>query len=146
MSVVATAKARLVGTSNVLAALLPGVTVAYAAPVRDLPRELVYGGTVIGPVELAAYAGGARVKRTEDLTVMIHIRVYKPGATREFTDGRAAEIADVIANYVAANWTLGDLPELKKAVVAGVETDGWSDDDGSGSTYDMAIGLMSYLT
>lgn len=146
MSVVATVKARLVGTSNVLAALLPGVTVAYAAPVRDIPRELVYGGTVIGPVEVAAYAGGARIKRTEDLTLMIHIRVYKPGATREVTDGRAAEIADVISNYVAANWTLGDLPELKKAVVAGVETDGWTDDDGCGSTYDMAIGLMSYLT
>jgi hypothetical protein len=146
VSVVASVKSRLVGTSNVLAALLPGVVVAYSAPVRDIPRELVYGGTVIGPVEVAAFAGGGRIKRSEDLTTLLHIRVYKPGATREWTDGRAAEIADVIANYIAANWTLGDLPELKKAVVAGVETDGWSDDDGSGSTYDMAIGLMSYLT
>lgn len=146
MSVAASVKAYLCGTTGELADLLPGVAVTYSEPTRDIPRELVYAGQVLGSVELAAFAGGARVKRTEDLTLMLHVRVYKPGQDRETTDARAVAIADVITQYIAANWTLFGLAELKKAAVSGVELDGWSDDEGTCSTLDIAVGLMSYLT
>lgn len=147
MSVAASAKAKLVGTSNVLAALLPGVIVKYSAPVKDIPRELVYGGEVTGPVELAAMAGGARVKRSEELILQLHVRVYKLGKeTTEASDARAVAIGDVIANYIAANWTLGDVPDLKKAVVSGVDLSGWTDDAGAGSVLTLAVSLSSYLT
>lgn len=146
MTVVASAKARLVGTSGVLAALLPGVDVTYSPP-RDIKRDLVYGGQVAGPVELAAMAGGTRVKRQEDLTFPLYVRVWKPGAkTAETAEARAAEIGDVIALYIAADWTLGGLADLKKASVSALDLDGWTDDDGAGSVLTLTIGLMSYLT
>lgn len=150
MSVVASAKSRLVGEAGVLAPLFTGdlasVKVLYSEPTKDVPRELVYGGEVTGPVELSAMAGGARVKRSESLILQLHIRVWKPNNSREQADARAAAIAEVICNYVAANWTLGDLADLKKAVVSGVDLSGWTDDDGSGSLLTLAVSLTSYLT
>lgn len=152
MSVAAAAKAYLVGENSVLRPLLnpsPSggqVIVGYSAS-RDNPREEVYGGTVVGPVEPAAFAGGGRVRRAENLTLMLHIRVYKPGEkTTEASDARAIAIGTVIDQYLATkdNWTLGGL--VLRAGVAGVELNGWTDDDGAGSTYDLAIGLMSHLT
>jgi hypothetical protein len=146
MSVAASVKAYLVGESGVLVDLLRPVKVAYSLP-RDIPRELVYGGTVIGTTALAAFAAGGRVKRSEELTLLLHVRVHKPGAaTAETAEARALEIAQPISDYLAANWTLGDLPELKSATLAGVELDSWVDDDGAGSTLDLGIALMSYLT
>lgn len=147
MSVAASAKARLVGASGVLDALLPGVTVTYSPP-RDLDREHVYGGfTVAGAVELKAMASGVRVKRSEDLTFQLYVRVWEPGAaTTETTDARAVEIADVITVYIAANSTLGDLAELKLAQTSGIQLEGWVDDDGAGTTLTIAVALMSYLT
>lgn len=148
MSVVASAKALLLGESGVLAAQLPGVKVSYSDPSRDEPREAVYGGSVAGPVRLAAFAGaGGRVRRTEELTLQLHVRVYIPGKkTCEASDARAVAIGDVICNYIAANWTLGDLPDLKKATVDAVDLDGWLDDTGAGSTLTISVGLLSYLT
>lgn len=147
MSALVSAKQRLVGSAGVLAPLLTGVTVAYSMPVKDIPRELVYGGSVVGPVELSAFAGGSRVKRKEELTLLIHVRVYKPNKTAEEIEARLVEIADVITLYIAANWTLGDLAELKLAKVAGYELgEPWTDDDGSGSTLTIAVELTSYLT
>lgn len=148
MSVLASAKAYLLGGSSPLAALLPGVTVAYSDPSRDEPRESVYGGSVVGPVALAAFASaGGRMRRTEELTLRLVVRVYEPGhKTTEATDARAVEIADVITGYIATNWTLGDLAELKKATVDAVDLDGWLDDAGAGSVLTISIGLMSYLT
>lgn len=147
MSVVASVKAYLVGASGVLAPLMPeDVIVEYSEPTRDLPRELVHAGTVVGPVELKAFSGGVRVKRSEDLTLMLHVRVYRPGQTRETTDARAVVIGDVITTYIAANPTLGGLAELKLAQVTGVELGGFTDDEGNCSTLDISVGLMSYLT
>lgn len=146
MSVVASAKAALVGEGGVLAPLLSGVTVSYSPP-RDLLRECVYGGQVSGPVELKAMAGGGRVKRSETLTLLLFVRVWKPGGkTTETVEARAAAIGDVIALYIAANWTLGDVADLKKAEVSALDLDGWVDDDGAGSVLTMTVGLMSYLT
>jgi hypothetical protein len=145
VTVVASAKAALLGASSVLEPLLPGVTVSYSPP-RDLLRECVYGGQVSGPVELKAMAAGGRVKRSEELALRLYVRVWKPGGqTTETVEARAAEIGDVIALYIAANWTLG-LPELKSAAVTALDLDSWTDDDGAGAVLTMTVGLMSYLT
>lgn len=145
MSVAAAAKAYLVGRNSVLAPLLPGVQVTYSLP-RDIKRELVYGGQVAGPVELKAFAAGGRVKRSETLTLALHVRVAKPNENTQDADARAVEIGDVIAGYIAANWTLGGLADLKLAQISGVELDSWTDDDGAGSLLTIAVSLTSYLT
>lgn len=147
MSVAASAKAYLVGAQGVLVALLDPVKVGYSMP-KEIPREMVYGGTVIGTTTLAAFAGGGRMKRTEELTCLIHVRIWTPGRGKsaETTEARALEIGTTISNYIAANPTLGGLAELKSATVAGVELDSWADDDGAGTTLDLGIALMSYLT
>lgn len=147
-TVAAAAKAQLLGTSGVLSGLagMSGVTVSYSLP-RDVPREIVYGGQVSGPVSLAAMQGGARIKRQEDLTLHLHIRVYKPGqSTTEASDTRAAAISTVIEEYIAANPTLGGVADLKKAAAEAVELDGFVDDDGATSTLTLTVGLMSYLS
>lgn len=147
MSVLVSAKAYLLGkTTGVLAPLLTGVTVTYSKSVESVPREWVYGGTVTGPVELKAFSGGVRVKQSEDLILMIHVRVHKPNTTEETVEARAAAIKDVIAAYIAANPTFGGLAELKLAKVSGLELNSWTDDDGAGATLDIAVSLMSYLT
>lgn len=146
MTVVASAKARLLGTGNVLDALLPGVTVSYSMP-PTVPEQFVCGGSVAGTVELKAMAGGARVKRSEELSFPLLVRVRTKGAkTTETAEARAAEIGDVIALYIAANWTLGDVADLKKAEVSALNLDGWVDDDGAGATLTLTVGLTSYLT
>jgi hypothetical protein len=147
VSVVAAAvKAKLVGEGNVLAPLLPGVTVAYSQP-RDLNRELVYGGQVAGPVEMAAFAGGAKVKRKEDLIFLLHIRIWKPNTSVEVVEQRAAEIGGVITDYLAANWTLGDLNGLTSASVSNEEMGPpWTDDDGAGTELTFAVSIKTYLT
>lgn len=146
MSVAATAKASLVGSSGVLAALLPGVVVGYS-PSKNQPREEVYAGDVAGPVALVAFAGGQRVRRSEELTFPLVVRVYKPGQeTSETAEARADEIGDVIGDYIAANWTLGDLAELKKTAITSVNLSGWTDDDGAGAVLTLTVELTSYRT
>jgi hypothetical protein len=148
-SVAAAAKAKLVGTGNVLSGLtgLELFTVAYTPPTRDIPRLLIYGGKVSGPVQLAAMMGGTRIKRTEELNLTLHIRVFEPGhATSEATDIVAAAASTVIENYIAANPTLGGVASLQIAKVESYELEGWSVDEGSCSVVDLGINLLSYLT
>lgn len=145
MSVVSAAKTRLVGTGNVLAALLPGVIVVYSAP-GDIKRELVYAGDAAGPVELATMAGGTRVKVSEQPSFPLVVRTWKPGTrTTEAAEARADEIYDVIINYLAANWTLG-VSGLLKATVTGYELTGWTDEDGSGAVLTLTVELTSQRT
>ena len=146
MTVIASVKAALVGESGVLAALMPaGVKVFYSAP-GDIKRDIVYAGRVSGPVDLKGFAGSARVKRSENLNLLLHVRVWTPGQkTTETVEARAAAISDVIALYIAANWTIGDLANLVKATVDAVDLDSWTDDDGAGAVLTMTVGLMSYL-
>jgi hypothetical protein len=145
VTVVASAKRALVGAGNPLEALLPKVAVSYSPP-GDLPREAVYGGPVVGPVELRAMAGGARVKRREDLQLQLTVRVHRPGdRTTEDSDARAAEIGEVICLWIAANWTLGDVPDLKSAKVSGLDLGSWLDDDGAYSELQITVALMSTL-
>lgn len=148
MSVAQSAKAYLLGESGgVLAPLLPGVIVGYSAS-PNVPMEEVHGGRVAGPVALAAFApSGGRVRRTEELTLLIHVRVRKKGQrTAETAEARAVEISDVITQYIALNPKLGDLAELLKATVSNVAYDNFADDDGWTATGDISVDLMSYLT
>lgn len=144
MSVAATAKAHLVGVNGVLAPLLTGVQVTYSEP-RDIKRDIVYAGDVAGPVTLAAMAGGGTVKRTEALSFPLIVRVWRPNAkSAETADARADAIGDVIANYIAANWTFGGLAELKKAIVSNIQLSSWIDDEGAGSLLIMTVELTSF--
>lgn len=125
---------------------LDGVTVSYSVP-RDLKRECVYGGSITGPVNLAAMKGSGRVKREETLTLQLHIRVTEPGHdTTETTDLRAATLSTHVEEYLAANTTVGGVTNLLKATVDGVDLDGWTDDEGATSVLTLVIGLHSYLT
>lgn len=147
----AAARAALLGENGLLQALpsLAGVTVAYSPP-SVTPRELVYGGQVAGPVGLAAMKGGAggRIKREENLSLQIHIRVYEPGQqSTEGTDARAVQIGAAVEEYIAGNPTLDDLPGLKLAAVEAIDLDpGALDDDGATSLLTLQIALKSYLT
>lgn len=146
-TVAAAAKARLVGTSNVLSGLsgLETVTVAYDMP-RDPPREVIYGGKVEGPVQLVGMRGGSRVKREENLTLQLHIRVYKPGErTTETAETRVAALSTIVEDYIAANYTLGDLADLKLASVASVDLDGFLEDDGATALMTITVALKSFL-
>lgn len=144
----AAAKAALVGTTNVLSALpgLAGVQIAYNTPTRDVPREVVYGGDLSGPVSLSAMRGSGRVKREESLSLRLHVRVNEPGnATTQNTDARAVAICTAIEDYIAANTTLGGVTNLLGASVESVSLDGWIEDEGATSILDLSISLKSYL-
>jgi len=144
--IAAAAKAALVGESSVLAPLMPaGVKVHYSLP-RDIMRSFVYGGAMVGPVELKAMAAGGRVKRSEDIALNLHVRVYLPNGTTEDAEARAAAICDVITDYIAANWTLG-IDGLKAARVISVDMgEPWTDDDGVGSSPTVVVSFMTYKT
>lgn len=146
-TVAAAAKARLLGTGGLLTTLpgLSGVEVAYSMP-REIPREVVFGGTFAGPVSLSAMRGGGRIKREGNVSLQIHIRVSEPGNnTTEATDARAAEIGTAIEEYIAANPTLDALTDLKLAAVESIDGDGWVDEDGATSVLTLQINLKSYL-
>lgn len=147
-TVAAAAKARLVGTSNVLSGLsgLETVTVAYDMP-RDPPREIIYGGKIEGPVQPAAMRGGTRIKREENLTLQLYVRVYQLGQkTTESAETRAVALSNLVEDYIAANHTLGDLPNLLLAQVVGVDLDGFLEDDGATAQVTLAVALKSFLT
>jgi hypothetical protein len=147
-TIAAAAKAALLGRNGVLAGLsgLEGVAVGYDM-LRDAPREMVFGGDAEGSVQLSAFKGGGRLKREENLSLVVEIRVHDKGQeTTEDTDVRAIEISTVIEEYIAANPKLGDLPNLLKATVDGVKLSSWLDDDGATSSVVLTIGLHSFLS
>ncbi len=145
----AAAKARLVGTGNILSGIpgLDGVEISYNQP-TPIPREFVMGGDVQGPVKLSAFrGGGGRVQREEVLSLQLEVRVYETGErSTEQADARAVEIATEIMEFIAANPKLGDLPGLLKATVDNFELIGRLDDEGSSSVVTLTIGLHSFLS
>jgi hypothetical protein len=152
-TIAAAAKKQLVGTSNVLVAVLAGFTgddavkVAYDDP-KDKPRRVVFGGQVAGPVQLSAMRGSARIKREENLNLNLFIRVYEPGhETTETTDTDAVAISALIENYIAANNTLGGVTDLLKASVEGFSLDSFlTDDGGATSIVTLTLSLHSFLS
>lgn len=146
----AAAKVRLVGSESVLRGLagIGEVQVFYDAPPGDkAPREYICGvGDVEGEPDLAAMRSGGRSPRTENLTLSVEVKVYRPGeSTREAGDQRATEIAAVVTQWIAANPTLGNLPELKLAKVVNVNLRGGLDDDGATSSVVITVALLSFL-
>jgi hypothetical protein len=146
----AAVKAKLVGANGVLRGLtgMESVAVAYTPPLRDIPRELVYAGGIGGPVEPVAMKAGTRVKRLERPQVTLYVRVHKKGQKDcEAGDARAVEIATVIENYLAANYTLGGLANLKAALVDDIRLDqGFIEDDGATSMLAISVACQSFLT
>lgn len=147
-TVAAAVKAKLVGSDGVLAGLsgMDQVKVSYSMP-RDLPREVIYSGKVSGSVELAAMRAGGRLRRTENLELNLHIRVHDKGhPTTETVEARAIEISAIVEDWIAANPTLGDVPNLKVAKVQGIELDSGVEDDSATAELTLTIGLLSFLT
>ncbi len=148
-TVAAAAKAALVGANSLLSGLsgLDGVVIGYDMP-RSLPRETIYGGKVSGSVELAAMRGSnGRIRRSEELALNLHIRVHDKGQrTTEAVEARAVQLSMIVEEWIAANPTLGDLPDLKLAKVQGVELEAGIEDDSATADLTLTIGLMSFLT
>lgn len=121
------AKQRLIDLLDASTSLV-GVQVAYSPP-REIERECIFAGKVSGPVELAAMRGGARLMRTERLTLRLYVEVAAPGDDVAAAEARAVELGAVVEELVAGNPTLNDLADLKLAQVAGVELDSGVDDE-----------------
>jgi hypothetical protein len=126
---------------------LAGVQVAYSYPGRTVERECVYGGRIEGATALAAMRAGARLKREEDSVLSLHISVDTPGeASTEAAEARTVALGAPIENHIAANPTLGDVPGLLLARVAGHELDSGVDDESAEAVLTYQIALKSYLT
>ena len=145
-------KSKLVGTGNVLSGLTgmadSGVIVAYDMP-RDIPREVVFGGDIAGPVELEAFRqdSSSRVTRDEQLTFQLYVQVRSLGqSTTEVSDTRACAISTLIENYIALNSTLGGLTGLLVARVQDVRLTGSLDDEGATSQVILTIGCQTVET
>lgn len=140
---------KLVGASNVLTGLtgMDGVTVSYDMP-APVPRELVYGGDMGGPVSLAAFQGGSRVKREEQATFSLHFRVYIPGGeSSEAAVNRVVAISTLTENYLAANPALdGSVTGLLKVTVDSFTITKFADDEGWTALRTLSLGVHSYLT
>lgn len=148
-TVAAATKAKLVGRSNVLTAVVgSSVKVSYKF-VRDVSRKFVYGGHIGGPVDLSAMKGGGsnRVRRQEELSLQLFVRVYEPGdGTGEDADAEAAAIATLIEEYVAANTTLdGSITGLKGIYESAFDLAPFTEDEGSGSVAVLTFTVKSFL-
>lgn len=122
-----------------------GVQVAYSWPGSKAEREVVHGGLVTFEQEPAAFRGGARCPRDEEVTVEVHVVVKLPGGTEEDVDTRATEIGTVIEEAIASDPTLTDAADLKIARVDGGELESGTDDDAAAGVLTYRIILRSRL-
>lgn len=120
---------------------LSGVTVSYVLSGIKLPREIVYGGKVTGPVTAAAMRpAGGRLGREEIPLINVHVRVLKPGVLDSSAEERAAALGTVIADMVAADPTLaGAVPGLLLLAVENEEYETGPGEDGSA----VAVGTLT---
>jgi hypothetical protein len=131
VSVAASAKAYLVGKDGALKPLLPGVQVAYSRRGHEARARLRR------PRSRPGRAEGVRRRRPGEAVrgpdAALHIRSTSR-TTRETTEARAVEIGDVIAELHRRELDPrrpDGAEEGRRS--SGVELDGWTDDDGSGS-------------
>ena len=112
---------------------LSGVQVVYLLDARDIRRECVYGGKITGPVEQAAMRPvAARSLREEHALINVHVRVLTPGGLDSTAEERAAALAGVVFNVVAADPTLaGAVPGLLDLAVVAEEYECGPADDTS---------------
>lgn len=145
---VAAVKAALIGKVGALREVpgLAGVQIAYSFPaVPD--RECVYGdNSAEGVIALAAMKGSGRLKRDETTTFGLVILVTEPGHDdTEEVETRAATIGAVIEEYLAANPTCGDVPDVKLVEVAGIVLDSGVDDESATAVLTYQLRLKSSL-
>lgn len=134
--------------------LIEGVVASYSyvAKLHEKTRELVcYADRTAGTLAVAAMRGGSgasdRVKRREDSTTQLQIRVTKLGQqTTQAGETRAAAIGAVIENIVANNYNLSAVTGLLKAVFNGYEMTSYADEDGTYTTLSYSISFDSMLT
>lgn len=122
------------------------VQVAYAWPGNAAEREVVHGSNPVTFDQApAAFRGGGRCPRDEEVTVPVCVVVRALGGDVEETDVRAAEIGTVIEEDVAADPTLADAPNLKLARIDGGDLVHDFDDDGAVSVLTYHFILRSRL-
>lgn len=121
------------------------VQVAYSWPGERAEREVVHGGTATFEQNPAAFRGGGRCPRDEEVTVEVHIAVTIPGGTEEDADLRVVEIGTPIEEAIAADPTLADAPDLVIARVDGGEIESGFNDDAAAALLTYRVILKSRL-
>lgn len=116
---------------------LEGVTVAYSAPTRDLPRECLYGGQIEMQQHISAgRTPDGHTTRDEEGVLEVHIRVEKLGGTEQETEIRATELGTALEEFLSLNTPVMAAGNLD-ASVEGYVLVSASDEDG-------ATSLMTY--
>lgn len=119
--------------------------VAYSWPGATAEREVVHAGLVTFEQNPAAFRGGGRCPRDEDVTVELHVAVRLPGGSEEEADTRASEIGTVIEEAIAADPTLAGATDLVIARIDGGELESGSNDDDAAALLTYRIILKSRL-
>lgn len=136
-----------------LTTLLAGdkdITVSWSYTGRDAQgtRKYVYmGDRVSGDEAPIAMAAGTRIMRSEDLEFSLAVEVYTPGeSTTRAAETAAMAIGDQIMTWFAGNWLqAGDIPNLTKVLLGGMQLESAIDDDGAEATLTRTVQLTSSL-
>jgi hypothetical protein len=124
---------------------LTGVQVTYAFA-GDSLREAIYLGKATWDTEPLAFRAGARMKRKEDLTVELYLRVMVPGGEPSAAEARVVELGTVAEELIATDTTLSGATGLRMAQVRGGEMDHWTNDDGVIAGLMYRVDFLSELT
>jgi hypothetical protein len=130
-----------------IAALLPGIQVAYSWPGATFDRECVHGGRVQGTQQYATFAGGrARLPRDETFVVDVFVAVRAPGADDGYdVEHRLGEIGQAIEDGIAAAPQIESVVGMLYAGVTDFELDSEPDDDAWGGVLRYGITVRSRL-
>jgi len=125
-------------------AQLAGVQVAYGDPGDKGRKEAVWlGESVLGEVEPASMRSGQK-RRREDYEVSVTIEVMSK-RTPEASETRAILISGEIEDLLAADTTVGAVPNLLWAFVRGLEMETSEGADGPRTVIDLTIGVVADL-
>jgi hypothetical protein len=130
---------------------LDGVSVSYSyvAKYADLGnREYIFGGPKSdAAIALSAMQDSGRIKRDEEPTWSLHLRVVKPGQTdTQAGDERVVALGAEVENYVAANPRLDlTVTGLRLCKITGFTLQSWTDEKQSYSELDYSLLFDSYL-
>lgn len=116
---------------------------------HDITEYVFFGDEVGGPMNLAAMKGGsaARIRREENLTGSLHIRVRRKGQqTTQTAVQRACELGAVVEGLIALDPSLGGVTGLLKATVDNVACQSDVDDDGATAILTYTIAYHSTMT
>lgn len=125
---------------------LDGIQVDYSTGQRDPERERIFGGKAHAAHTPSAMRGSGRVKREENASINVHIRVAAVGGDEETAEARAVELGTPIEDSLAGDPSLDTPAGVLKALVSDVELGSYVDDDGAFAALDYQISVDSYLT